>query len=87
VARQGERIPGDVEPGGAGEELVGEGVGFEEVDEALELDRIFRADVGGLAEKMLGILDAPYPAIDGLQRKPELIMIGPTMSRAGSSSR
>ena len=66
MAGLGEGVPGDVEPGGAGEELVGEGVGFEEVDEALELDRIFRADVGGLAEKVLGIANAPYPAIDGL---------------------
>ena len=66
VARLGEGGPGDVEPGGAGEELVGEGVGFEEVDEALELSGIFRTNVGGLTEKVLGVRYAPYPAIDSL---------------------
>ena len=65
MARLGERIPGEVEPGGAGKELVGEGVMTEEVDEAQELGRIFRTDVGSLAEKMLGVRYAPYPAIDG----------------------
>ena len=58
-----------MEPGGAGEELVGEGVGLEEVDEALELGGIFGVDVGGLAEKVLGILDTPDLAIDGLITK------------------
>jgi len=58
-----------MEPGGAGEELVGEGVGLEEVDEALELGGIFGVDVGGLAEKVLGILDPPDLAIDGLITK------------------
>lgn len=33
-------IPGDVEPAVAGEELVGQGVMAQEVDEALELGRI-----------------------------------------------
>ena len=65
----GEGVPGDVEPGGTGEELVGEGVGLEEVDEALELGGIFGADVGGLTKKVLGILDTPYLAIDGLITK------------------
>ena len=32
----------------------------------LELLRVLGADVGGLAEEMLGIADAPYPPIDGL---------------------
>ena len=66
VAGSGEGIPGDVEPGGAGEELVGEGVGFEEVDETLELSGVFGADVGSLADEVLGVANAPYPAIDGL---------------------
>ena len=69
MARLGERIPGEVEPGGAGKELVGEGVGLEEVDETLKLSWVFRTDVGSLTEKMLGIANAPYPAIDSLVTK------------------
>ena len=64
MARLGEGIPGEVKPSFGGKELVGEGVGLEEVDEALELSWVFGTDVGGLAEKMLGVFDAPYPAID-----------------------
>ena len=53
VARLDEGVPGDMEPAVAGEQLVGEGVGFKEVDEALELLRIFGADICGLADKVL----------------------------------
>ena len=53
MAGRGKRVPRDVEPTVAGQQLVGEGVGFKEVDEALELSRIFGADVGGLAEEVL----------------------------------
>ena len=49
----GEGVPGDMEPAVTGEELVGEVVGFKEVDEALELNRIFGSDIGGLADKVL----------------------------------
>ena len=66
VAGLGEGVPGDVEPGGCSQELVGEVVTTEEVDEALELSRIYGADVSSLAEEMLGIANAPYPAIDSL---------------------
>ena len=66
MAGQGERIPGDVEPGGAGKELVGQGVSLEEVDETLELRWILRTDVGGLTDKVLRVLNAPYPTIDSL---------------------
>ena len=66
VAGRGEWIPGDMEPAVAGQELVGEVVGFKEVDEALELNRILGTDIGGLAEEMLGIADAPYHIIDSL---------------------
>ena len=55
MAGLGEGVPGEVKPGGAGEKLVGEGVGLEEVDEALELSRIFRADVGGLTDEVLRV--------------------------------
>ena len=66
MARLGEGIPGNVEPGLGGEELVGEGVGLEEVDEALELSWILRTDISSLAYEMLGVFDAPYPTIDSL---------------------
>ena len=69
MAGWGEGVPGDVEPSGAGEELVCEGIGFEEVDETLELRWIFRADVGSLTYEVLRVLNAPYPAIDGLISK------------------
>ena len=69
MAGLGEGAPGEMEPSGAGEELVGEGVGLEEVDETLELSRIFGADVGGLTDEVLGVTNAPYPAIDSLVTK------------------
>ena len=47
------RCPGDVEPGGGGEELVGVGVGAEEVNQKVELRGVFGADVGGLADEVL----------------------------------
>ena len=53
VAGLGEGVPGNVEPVGAGEELVGEVVVAQEVDEPLELCWIFRANVGGLTDEML----------------------------------
>ena len=64
MAGLGEGIPGDVEPAGAGEELVGQGVGLEEVDKALELARILGTDVGSLAEQMLGVLDTTDQGVD-----------------------
>ena len=42
MAGRSEGVPGEVQPGGTGEKLVGEGVGLEEVDEAMELGRILR---------------------------------------------
>jgi len=47
-----------VKPAGAGQELVGQGVGFQEVDQALELFGVLGADVGSLAEQVLGVSDA-----------------------------
>ena len=46
-------VPGDVEPAGAGEELVGVFTTAEERDETLELLRVAGADVGGAALKVL----------------------------------
>ena len=58
VAGNAEGRPRDVEPAIAGQELVGEGVGLQEGDEALELLRVLRTDVGSAALKVLGVLDA-----------------------------
>jgi hypothetical protein len=60
----GEWIPGNVEPAGAGEELVSQIVSFEEVYEALELLGVFGADVGSLAKEVLGIGDATDKGVD-----------------------
>ena len=77
------RLPRYVEPAVAGQELVGEVVGFKEVDEALELNRILGTDIGGLAEEMLGIADAPYPPIDGLATETGVDDDGATDSLTG----
>ena len=64
MARVGERTPGDVEPAIAGEELVGELVSLEEIDQALELLRVTGADVGSLAEQVLRVADTTHEGID-----------------------
>ena len=53
VAGRCEGGPGDVEPAGAGEELVGVSTTAEERDKTLELLRVVGADVGGAALKVL----------------------------------
>ena len=60
----GEWIPGNVEPAGAGEELVSQIVSFEEVYEALELLGVFGADVGSLAKEMLRVANATDQGVD-----------------------
>ena len=57
VARLGEGVPGDMEPAGAGEELVCVLTTAQEVDQALELLRVAGADVGGAALKPLRLND------------------------------
>ena len=64
VAGRGCGVPGDVEPAGAGQELVGLFTTAQEVDEALELPRVAGADIGGLAETMLGVFDATNESVD-----------------------
>ena len=59
-----EGTPRDVEPAGAGEELVGQIVSLEEGHEALELLRVLGADVGGLAEEVLRVADATHEGVD-----------------------
>ena len=66
VARWAEGCPGDVEPAGAGQELVGILTLFQERDKALELLRVTRADVGSTALQVLGVLDTTHAAVDGL---------------------
>ena len=67
MAGWGEGVPGDVEPAAAGEELVGELPGLEEIDQALELGRVFGTDVGGLAEDVLGVFDTADLAVHGVR--------------------
>ena len=55
-----------MEPAVAGEELVGQGVSLEEVDETLELNWVFGTDVGGLAEEVLGVFDTTDLAVHGV---------------------
>ena len=64
VAGGGEGRPGDVEPAGASQQLVGVRAGAEEVDQALELSRVFGADVGSLAQYVLGVLDAADESVN-----------------------
>ena len=64
MAGLGERTPGDVEPAIAGEQLVGQIVSLEEIDQALELLRVARADVGSLAEEVLRVSDTTHEGID-----------------------
>ena len=56
--------PRDVEPAGAGEELVGMFTCLEERDEALELPRVLGANVGSLTVQVLGVLDAAHEGVD-----------------------
>ena len=53
-----------MEPTVAGEELVGQIVRLEEVDEALELLRVLGADVGGLAKQVLRVVDTTDQGVD-----------------------
>ena len=64
MARRSKGIPGDVEPAGAGQELVGQVVGLEEVDEALELARVLGTNVGGLAREVLRVTDSTHEGVD-----------------------
>ena len=63
VAGLGEGIPGDVEPAGARQQLVGIGAGLEEFHEALELRWVLRADIGSLTAEVLRAADATHQAV------------------------
>ena len=64
IPRLAEGIPRDVEPAVASQELVGIGADAKEVDKALELLRVFGADVSGLTKEVLRALDTTNEAVD-----------------------
>lgn len=53
-----------MEPAGAGEELVGEGMGLQEADQLLELRGVLGADVGSLANEVLRVPDTANKGVD-----------------------
>lgn len=59
-----EGSPRDVEPAGAGEELVSQIVSLEEVHEALELAGVLGANVGSLAKEVLRVANATDQGVD-----------------------
>lgn len=63
MARDAEGVPRDVQPAVAGQELVGQFVSFQEVDQMLELNGGLGTDVGSTALKMLRVLDPTYTAV------------------------
>ena len=66
MAGWGEGVPGDVEPARASQELVGVLPVLQERHELSELLRILRADIGGLADQVLGVADTAHLAVHGL---------------------
>ena len=66
VSGLGEGSPGDMEPTGASQQLVGIGTGLQELYQSMELLGRFRPDVGSLAQEVLGVLDTTYLAIDSV---------------------
>ena len=59
-----EGVPRDVEPPVASEELVGQIVRLEEIDQAQELLRVLGADVGGLAKQVLRVVNTTDQGVD-----------------------
>ena len=64
MAGRTEGSPGDVEPAGAGQELVGIFTIAEERDQTVELGGVLGADVGSLANEVLGVLDTANKGVD-----------------------
>ena len=54
-----------MEPAIAGEELVGEFMGFQEVDQKRELSGVLRADVGSLSQQVLRVAHTTDLAVVG----------------------
>ena len=53
-----------MKPAGAGQELVGVFTGAKEVNKALELLRVARANVGSLAKEVLRVFDTADKGVD-----------------------
>ena len=64
MAGRTEGSPGDVEPAGAGQELVGIFTIAEERDQTVELGGVLGADVGSLANEVLRVLDTANKGVD-----------------------
>ena len=64
MAGLAEGIPRYVEPPSPSQQLVGEGMSLQEVNEVLELGWVLGANVGSLTEQMLRILDATNKRVD-----------------------
>ena len=64
MAGCGERTPGNVEPTVAGQQLVGQVVSLEEVNQALELRGVLGANVGSLAEQVLRVTNSTDQSVD-----------------------
>ena len=63
MAGRREGRPGNVEPTGAGEQLVGLRVVLQEVYQLLKLGWVARTDVGGLTEQVLLVFHASHLAV------------------------
>ena len=70
MSGRAEGIPGYVQPALTRQQLVGMFAILEKFDEALELDRIFRADVSSLTYQMLGVTDTAHQMVHGLTTEP-----------------
>ena len=64
MAGRTEGSPGDVEPAGACQELVGIFTIAEERDQTVELGGVLGADVGSLANEVLRVLDTANKGVD-----------------------
>ena len=69
VAGWGDWVPGNVEPAGAGEELVGVLPFLEEIHELRELSRVLGIDVGSLTDEVLRFSNTANLTINCLASK------------------
>ena len=73
----GEGIPRNMKPARASQKLVGVLPVSEELHKLRELRRIFRADIGGLTDEVLGVLHATHLAVHGLTTETRVDDDGP----------
>ena len=64
MAGRSEWHPGDVEPAGAGQELVGIFTTAEERDQTVELGGVLGADVDGATNEVLRVLNTANKGVD-----------------------